>query len=153
MRWRQKEVTKIFEGMRKAVSNAKLNANLIIVALGFPELDALAGSDPIAVAGLDKQWVRSQRNVVYLQPESVNPFKSLVEKKENLILKSDASDRDAADKSAANENAFEHQYMVTHFEQFEKQKPFGESPGPLFRMQQLTPSGDWNRQRFIKAPG
>jgi hypothetical protein len=46
---------------------------------------------------------------------------------------------------------FQHQSIWAEFSQLEAEHPFGAETGKILRLQQLVPSGFWNRRRFVSG--
>lgn len=152
--WRAQKLAEYLGRLQDVVAKNVPHGRLFVVPLDkakhISPLRALSGSpvsshldDPLEHCGIDADVLRRGGRIEVLTSLTVGSMESTAE----LESGPSSQNRLAPISSGV---LMEHPSSWAHFEQFEKQNPFG-SKFPIVRVQQLTPSGIWNRRRYALA--
>ncbi len=155
IQWRTQRIASLLSTIQSAVQNHSSTAKLYLIPLDeSPEVvpirsiaeavDVTPQADRLNQFGLDSSVLRTAEGVIVLDGIAAGHLESAstLETSPDNGLGSQSLDRAGV--------LFTHDSSWVHFEQFEKQNPFGVT-APIVRMQQLTPAGLWNRRRYAVA--
>ena len=103
--------------------------------------------------GFLAELLASEPSILFLNPHRIAPTHSLADNRVELQVENSDASSDFFHAFPTTGQLFAHRASWAHFEQFERAKPFGDSNSPMMRRQLLTPSGFWNRERFVDSLG
>ncbi|MDG1872761.1 MAG: family 10 glycosylhydrolase [Mariniblastus sp.] len=104
------------------------------------------------IDALQKSTLENQDSgIVLLNPHRIAPDQSLSSRRIDQAVEHSSQSNQYFKKSAVQGDLFVHRVSWAHFAQLQEQSPFGEQQAPLMRLQQMAPSGQFNRQRFVQS--
>ena len=166
--WRADQMTLWYQSMasalRKNVADGKLYLAPVDLYRNEETASALSpslhGSNDFQQSmlhmGLDLPTIKAGNDsdkgpIVLLNPHRIAPDQTLASRRvdEAVAESSQARKYFAQTKYAA--DLYTHRVSWAHFAQLQQQDPFGNQASPLMRLQQMAPSDQFNRKRFVQA--
>lgn len=163
IQWRLDQMTHWYQSIARLLEQQVPEGQLFIAPLGLhqsdeafselcPNLHASVNFEQLMQRyGLDKSKLMSDSRIVLLNSQSSPTAETLSASRAEInAIESHRVNAFFAD-GLQTGTLFHHQGLWAHFAQLQSLDPFNRQTGRLMRRLQLTPSGLWNRQRFISA--
>lgn len=159
--WRAREMSQWYRLMRDALRQHHPGATLYIAPVdlyGHDETSSaltpgLHGFIDFTASmkhlGLDAESFASTEGLELLRPHRVSADQTLASNRVSVQLANDRQVHKYFSRANSTGALFTHRAEWVQFSQFQDQRPFGRNQGPIYRLQQMTPAGQWNRQRFL----
>ncbi|HMO13893.1 MAG TPA: hypothetical protein PKA83_07180, partial [Pirellulaceae bacterium] len=162
MFYRANRLSQFFEETQQLISQRLPKGKLYLLPVELDQADpvrSITNPTPRKQLNLDQAMLRLgidieviQRNekIEMLQTRQL-AFNHELSSRRFSIHASSSPPAHAYFSAAGGGQLFLHRYHWTHFEQLQQTNPFGQQKLDLNRLQLLSPSGVWNRQRFAHS--
>ena len=100
---------------------------------------------------LGSQATDSRTGIVFLNPHRIAPDQPLSSQRVDLAVENSLQARQFFSQASYVGDLFIHRISWAHFAQLQTQSPFDKQEAPLMRLQQMAPSEQFNRQRFVQS--
>lgn len=163
LQWRSDQMTSWYQSIASLLEQRVPNGHLFIAPLGLqrseesfsalcPNLHASVSFEQLMQNyGLDKTRLMADRRIVVLNSQSSPTAETLSASRVEINSIESHRVNSFFAKAAQPGTLFQHQGLWAHFAQLQSTPPFDQQSGRLMRRLRLSPSGLWNRQRFVSA--
>ena len=123
----------------------------VMLNTGF-DLDRLQQT---GIAGQTKPKTKPKtkpiEGMVFLNPHRIAPEESFASQRVDYAIEHSPQAQQFFKKANYRGDLFTHRVAWAHFEQLQRQSPFGEQASNLMRLQPMAPAQQFNRRRFVEA--
>jgi hypothetical protein len=160
--WRAQQMTLWYQQLGRTLKQYRADTKLYLAPVDLdqnPEVSSSlspalhAGTEYGEVMrriGFELPQLSEDSTIEFLTPHRIANDATLAQRRLDLKVVHDDQANEASAQYTSG-TLFTHRGIWAHFQQLEKTAPFDQDPLPLIRLQQLTPVGSANRQRFIHS--
>jgi hypothetical protein len=166
--WRANQMTKWYEQMATALKRAVPGGKLYLAPIDLYRNEEIASAlSPSLHASSDfeqtmlhlgftsaivgSQPTETGNGIVFLNPHRVAPDQALSSQRVDLAVENSKQAQQFFSRVSYAGDLFTHRVSWAHFAQLQTHSPFGKQEEPLMRLQQMAPSEQFNRQRFVQS--
>lgn len=167
--WRAEQMTLWYGSMakvlRKSVDDAKLYIAPVDLYRNGETASALSPSlhssnnyqQSMLHMGLDLPGIsrvnatKAGGPIVLLNPHRIAPDQTQASRRVDESVEDSVAAKSYYSQANYAADLFTHRVSWAHFAQLQEQGPFGDQASPLMRLQQMSPSDQYNRVRFVQA--
>ena len=163
IQWRASEMSKWYQDLAAELKQALPKGKLFLAPIDLyrneetasalsPSLHSSIDFEQVMLhLGFDPEFVRSDSNIVLLNPHRIAPDQPLSSQRIDMGVENSKQARHYFTQLQFAGDLFAHRVSWAHFAQLQAQSPFGEQNSALMRLQQMTPAGMQNRKRFVES--
>ncbi|MEM7453208.1 MAG: family 10 glycosylhydrolase [Planctomycetota bacterium] len=163
LQWRAHQMTLWYADMLASIRQARPDGNLILAPIDLyrgdetssalsPRIHQGTGFETVMLRmGYEPTLTSNHEGIILLQPERIALNQPLSAERVDVQVRNSAGARQFFQQSGSRGSLFIHRMAWAHFAELQQQAPFNAQQTALLRLQQLTPSGKYNRKRLTES--
>lgn len=166
--WRSQQMTLWYQSLAQAIRTSLPDGKLYLAPVDIYRNEEIASAlspslhgannfeELMQHMGFTKEILHGndsthENSIVLLNPHRLAPDQTLASRRVDLGVENSKQAKQLFSQASYAGDLFTHRISWAHFEQLQTQSPFGKQESPLMRLQQMTPAGHFNRQRFVQS--
>ncbi len=161
--WRAERMTAWYAAMLGAVQKEKPGGQLFLAPVDLNRGEEISSAlsprihfstdfqDVMLRMGFESGIEEKHPGIVLLEPRRMAPNQALASERVEVQVENSNNARQFFRANSPHGSLFTHRMTWAHFAELQQHHPFHQQRSPLTRLQQLTPSGMYNRQRLIQS--